>query len=119
MPVEQSYWPQVFPAMVLIGFCPDLVYVAAQLIASNSVSPRRQGIASSLIRTLNLYRNSLGLGFAGTVEAQVKATHGDVLGYRSALYLGAGLAAIGLLLDCTFVRFPKDKREGWDTSISG
>ncbi|KAI1037023.1 hypothetical protein LB505_011438 [Fusarium chuoi] len=115
MPVQQTYWAQVFPAMVLYGFCPDLVYVAAQVIASNSVSRRQQGVASSLIGTLNLYGNSLGQGFAGTIETEIGTNNDDeVRGYRAALYFAAGLAVLGLALDILFVRVPKDQREGWD-----
>ena len=114
MPVRQSYWPQMFPSMVLMGFCPDLVYVAAQLVASNSVSRQHQGVASSLIGTLNLYGNSLGLGFSGTVESEIRKTHSEVMGYRAALYFGAGLGLVGLILDLMFVRVPKDDREGWE-----
>ncbi|KAI5461958.1 major facilitator superfamily domain-containing protein [Mariannaea sp. PMI_226] len=115
MPVQQTYWAQLFPAMVLGGFCPDFVYVAAQIIASNSVSRRQQGVASSLIGTLNLYGNSLGLGFAGTLESKLVESHkNQVLGFRAALYFGAALAFVGLILDFMFVRMPKDQREGWD-----
>ncbi|RGP70921.1 aminotriazole resistance [Fusarium sporotrichioides] len=120
MPVQQTFWAQVFPAMVLYGFCPDLVYVAAQVIASNSVNRRQQGIASSLIGTLNLYGNSLGQGFAGTIETEVATNNDDeVRGYRAALYFAAGLAVLGLALDILFVRLPKDQREGWDDPSEG
>jgi MFS family permease len=71
MPVQQTYWAQVFPATIFMAFCPDFVYVAAQIVASNSVKRSQQGVAASLIGTLNLYGNSLGLGFAGTIETQV------------------------------------------------
>lgn len=120
MPVQQSYWAQTFPATVLLGFCPDFVFVAAQLIASNSVGRRQQGVASSLIGTLNLYGNSLGLGFAGTVETELTRKGGagsQVFGYRAALYFAAALSVVGLLLDFAFVRMPKDEREGWDESM--
>ena len=33
MPAEQTYWAQVFPATILMSFCPDLVFTAAQIIA--------------------------------------------------------------------------------------
>ncbi|RSL89511.1 hypothetical protein CDV31_015852, partial [Fusarium ambrosium] len=70
MPVQQTYWAQVFPATIFMAFCPDFVYVAAQIVASNSVKRGQQGVAASLIGTLNLYGTSLGLGFAGTIETQ-------------------------------------------------
>ncbi|KAI9740020.1 MAG: hypothetical protein M1818_004771 [Claussenomyces sp. TS43310] len=115
MPEKQTYWAQVFPATILMSFCPDFVYTAAQIIASNSVKRHQQGIAASLIGTLNLYGNSLGLGFAGTVETEVNKRRPDpVLGYRAALIFGAGLAAIAIVLDVLFVRMVKDEREGWD-----
>lgn len=118
MPVHQTFWSQTFAAMVISGFCPDFVYVAAQVIACNSVGRRQQGVASSLISTLNLYGNSLGLGFAGTIETEVvKRGAATVTGYRAALSFGIALAIIGLVLDFAFVRMPKDDREGWDESV--
>lgn len=118
MPEQQTYWAQVFPATFLGSFCADFVYVAAQIIASNSVGKREQGVAGSLVGTLNLYGNSLGLGFAGTVEAQVAKSAGEVMSFRAALWFGAGLAVIALVLDLAFVRMPKDNSEGWKSSGS-
>ena len=114
MPEQQTYWAQMFPATIFMAFCPDLVYTAAQIIASNSVRRHQQGIAGSLIGTLNLYGNSLGLGFAGTIEVET-SKQGRLLaqGYRSALWFGVGIAAIALVLDIAFVRMAKDDREGW------
>jgi MFS family permease len=115
MPVKQTYWAQMFPATMISAFCPDFVYVSAQIIASNSVSRSQQGVAASLIGTLNLYGNSLGLGFASTVESEVNRGEANpVKGYRAALYFGAGMAALALLVDVLFVRVKKDAREGWD-----
>lgn len=124
MPINQSYWPQTFPAMILCGFCPDFVYLAAQVIASNSVGRKYQGVASSLVGTLNLYGVSLGLGFAGTIETEVTKSflssgasgnrEGVVAGFRAALYFSAALAVVGLLLNFAFVRLPKAEREGWE-----
>ncbi len=114
---HRSYWPHVFPSVLLFAFCPDLVYTAAQIIASNSVSRRHQGTAGSLISVLNLYGNSLGLGFAGTIEVQV-GHHGkhQILGFRAALYFGVAISALALLVDVAFIRSPKDERSGWDES---
>ena len=115
MPDQQTYWAQVFPATILMAFCPDLVYTAAQIIACNSVRRAHQGTAASLVGLLNLYGNSLGLGFAGTVETEVNKHVPDMTtGYRAALYFGAGIAAIGLFIDMTSVRMVRDEREGWE-----
>ncbi|KAI8648350.1 hypothetical protein LRP88_02194 [Fusarium phalaenopsidis] len=117
MPEQQSYWAQVFPSTLFGSFCPDFVYVAAQVIASNSVSKKEQGLAGSLIGTLNLYGNSLGLGFAGTVEANIAKRHSsEVLGFRSALWFGAALSAVALLMDLSLVRMEKEDQEGWKST---
>ncbi|KAJ5677665.1 uncharacterized protein N7477_003298 [Penicillium maclennaniae] len=114
VPLHQSYWAQIFPSVVFFAFCPDLVYTAGQIIASNSVRRHQQGIAGSIIGTLNLYGNSLGLGFASTIEVQItKSSGSQVLGYRSALYFGVAISILGLILDVGFVRLVKDDREGW------
>ncbi|KAH7009655.1 major facilitator superfamily-domain-containing protein [Ilyonectria destructans] len=119
MPEQQSYWIQTFPAVFIGSICPDFVYVAAQIIASNSVGKREQGVAGSLIGTLNLYGNSLGLGIAGTLEVQlVKNGASEVMGFRAALYFGAALTVVALALDLAFVRMPKDDRRGWKSSDS-
>ncbi|GAD97553.1 efflux pump antibiotic resistance protein, putative [Paecilomyces variotii No. 5] len=114
MPAQQTYWAQVFPATIFMAFCPDFVYVAAQIVTSNSVKRKEQGVAASLIGVLNLYGNSLGLGFAGTIETEVNKHRPDpILGYRAALSFGGGIALIAVVLASLFVRVAKDEREGW------
>lgn len=115
MPEQQTYWAQVFPALLITAFGPDFLFTAAQIIASNTVKRHQQGIAGSLIGTLLFYGLSTGLGFAGTVEAYTNNHgHNPVRGYRNALYLGIGLSGCAALLAVLFVRIPKDQREGWD-----
>ncbi|KAG5743988.1 hypothetical protein H9Q70_013315 [Fusarium xylarioides] len=109
MPEQQTYWAQTFPGILIGSICADFVYVAAQIIASNSVGVKEQGIAGSLIGTLNLYGNSLGLCFAGTIETQVaRHTESASLPYRAAFFFGAGLTLVALVLNAAFVRVPRD-----------
>jgi hypothetical protein len=113
-PEQQIYWAQTFPAVIFASMCPDFIYVAAQIIASNSVKREEQGVAGSLVGTLNLYGNTLGLGFAGTIESQLhRSGKSTVLGYRAALYFGAALAVAAFVSNTIFVRVPKDDRKGW------
>lgn len=115
MPEQQIYWAQTFPSIFIGALCADFVYVAAQIIASNSVGKRDQGVAGSLIGTLNLYGNSLGLGFAGTIEIQVAKNGGSESdGFRAALWFGMALVVSALDLDLAFVRMPKNDHEGWE-----
>lgn len=116
MPVQQSYWQSVFPSTVIQSFCPDFIFTAAAIIASNSVKRNQQGIAGSLIGTLQLYATSIGLGFAGVVEVHLggKSDEGKIVkGYRAALWFGVGLAVVALVICGGWVRMPKDEREGW------
>lgn len=115
MPAQQSYWPQLFPAVILMAFCPDFIFTAAQIIASNSVKRHQQGIAGSLIGTIITYGQSIGLGFAGTVEKYTMIGETDtVQGYRNALYFAIGLGVAALVIDLLLVRVVADTQEGWD-----
>lgn len=63
-----------------------------------------QGLAGSLVSTTVNYSISLGLGFAGTVESNVNNGGRDVLrGFRGALYLGTGLAGLGVIVSICFM----------------
>ncbi|OTA94960.1 hypothetical protein M434DRAFT_236042 [Hypoxylon sp. CO27-5] len=114
MPEQQPYWYQVFPSTIMASLSPDFTYTAAQIIASNSVNRKQQGIAGSLIGSLLLYGTSLGLGFASTVESEVGKGRDIVTGYRGALYFTVGLCVAALILDVGFVRLVQDNREGWE-----
>lgn len=93
----------------------DMSFPAATLILSNAVKKEHQGIAASLVATVVNYSISLGVGFAGTVEVHVNnggKTKADLLkGYRGALYLGVGLAGLGLVICLVFLA-----RDKWRSS---
>lgn len=63
-----------------------------------------QGLAASLVNTAVNYSISLGLGFAGTVETHVNDEGRSILkGYRGALYMGVGLAGLGLAVSVGYM----------------
>lgn len=114
MPVHQGYWPQEFPGMFILGFSPDFIFTAAQIITSNSVKRNLQGVAGSLIGTIQLYGLATGLGFAGTIELYTNKHGGDPIGgIKHAFWFSVGLAGAATLM-CVLIRIPKDQREGWD-----
>lgn len=114
-PVDQTYWAQLFPAVILMAFCPDFIFTAAQIIASNAVKRHEQGIAGSLIGTIITYGQSIGLGFAGTVERYAAGgSHDMVRSIHNALYFGIGLGVAALALDLLFVRMAVHTQEGWE-----
>lgn len=114
VPAHLTYWAMAFPAMFISAFTIDLITTSAQIVASNTVAMKHQGIAGSLVGTLLSYGMSTGLGFAGTIEVNT-FDHGTRLlkGYHSAAYLAVGLAFAALVLTALFVRIPKDTWEGW------
>lgn len=115
MPEQQIYWQAMFPAAAIVAFCPDFIFTASQIVASNSVAKTQQGVAGSLIGTLLTYGISTGIGFGGTVEIYTNRQGMDIIrGYRGALYLGIAFAVAALVLSLTCVRINKDVREGWE-----
>ncbi|KAI0881951.1 major facilitator superfamily-domain-containing protein [Annulohypoxylon maeteangense] len=115
-PVEQSYWAQTFVCSLIIPWGMDMSFPAGTIIMSASLPKQHQGVAASLINTVVNYSVSLGLGFAGTVEMQVDhggLTEADDLlrGYRGALYLGIGLAGLGVAISIIFAI-----KQAWDDS---
>ncbi|KAB8233708.1 MFS general substrate transporter [Aspergillus alliaceus] len=102
IPEKLAYWAMAFPAI-------------AQIIASNTVPMKHQGVAGSLVGTLLSYGMSTGLGFASTVEVNTFDGGKNLLkGYHCAAYLAVGLGAASLIMVACFIRIPKDNREGWE-----
>ena len=97
--------------MVLSAFTIDLLVTSAQIIASNTVDVKQQGVAGSLVGTLLSYGLSTGLGFAGTVQSNTDRGGTELLrGYHAAAWLAVGFGAAALVLGVGFVRIPKDVR---------
>ncbi|CAG8898509.1 unnamed protein product [Penicillium egyptiacum] len=97
IPEHLTYWAMAFPAIFLSAFTIDLIVTSAQIITSNTVSIKHQGVAGSLVGTLLSYGMSTGLGFAGTVEVNTFDDGRDLLeGYHCAAYLPVGLAVASL-----------------------
>lgn len=110
-PIDQIYWGQIFVSMIVMPFGMDMSFPAATLTLSNTVAKEHQGIGASLVTTVVNYGIALGVGLAGTVDVHV---HGGVDtkqarldGYRAALWTGAGLGGLGLII--AFVCFARER----------
>ncbi|PWY88217.1 MFS general substrate transporter [Aspergillus heteromorphus CBS 117.55] len=104
VPLGQTYWAQAFVVSLITSWGMDMSFPSGTLILSNSMHHHHQGLAASLVTTTVNYSISLGLGFAGTVESNVNDGGKNALkGYRGALYLGIGLAALGLVTSICFM----------------
>ncbi|KAF2158704.1 hypothetical protein M409DRAFT_71496 [Zasmidium cellare ATCC 36951] len=106
LPPHQIYWAQIFVCTLVATFGMEMSFPAATVYLSNSIEREHQGVAASLVSTIVNYSISLGLGFAGTVEVNVR--HGDspkeiLQGYRGALYIAVGFAGMGLATSVVFL----------------
>lgn len=99
-PYDQIYWGQTFVSILVMPFGMDMSFPASTLILSNSVPKKHQGVGASLVNTVVNYGIALGVAFAGTVEIHVRGSEdtldGRLRGYRGALYIGIGLAGLGV-----------------------
>jgi len=122
MPIEQTYWAQLFVSVLIMPFGMDMSFPAASVILSNHMPPEHQGLAQSLVNTVVNYTISLALGIAGTVEVNVikhpkaglepGSPEFILYGYRSAFYTAIGLSALGVV--CGVLFFLKSfRKEGW------
>ncbi|EFQ25634.1 major facilitator superfamily transporter [Colletotrichum graminicola] len=106
-PADQVYWAQIFVSMLVMPFGMDMSFPAATLILSNAVKKEHQGIGASLVNTVVNYGIALGVGFAGTVEVHVnnggRTKEDQFKGFRGALFMGVGLAGLGLGVALTFL----------------
>ncbi|KAK0537950.1 hypothetical protein OC842_001457 [Tilletia horrida] len=109
MPAQQTYWANSFVSMLLTPIGMDTSFPSASIIISDHLPHSRQGQAGSLVNTAINWSIAIGLGVGGTVEHYItrdlRRKHPELdemeitlRGYRSALYVGAGLAGLGILL---------------------
>lgn len=114
-PVDQTYWGLTFVSLIVMPWGMDMSFPASTVLLSNSVERRHQGIAASLVTTVVNYSISIGLGFAGTVEVHVnnggKTFNDTLMGYRGAMYLGIGMAGLGMIISVLYLVKSTAKRD--------
>ncbi|AQZ15256.1 ATR1 (YML116W) and YMR279C [Zygosaccharomyces parabailii] len=112
-PVNQIYWAQTFVSIIIMPWGMDMSFPSATIMLSDSMPHEHQGLAASLVNTAVNYSISIGLGFAGTVEAHVNDGGSNKLkGYRGAWYLGIGLSGLGIFVAIVqaFKSFSKSRK---------
>jgi hypothetical protein len=105
MPIEQTYWAHIFPAVLITPFGMDLSFPSGTIILSNSMAREDQGVAASLVNVVVNYSISLGLGIAGTITRQLTtgSSPQDILfGYRGAWYFAIGADILGIVIAIYF-----------------
>lgn len=101
-PIDQSYWAQFFPMVIIIPFGMDFSFPSGTIILSNSMAREDQGVAASLVTTVVNYSISLSLGIAGTITRHLTGQslnpNAILNGYRGAFYYAIGLDLLGLVI---------------------
>ncbi|KAJ9099992.1 hypothetical protein QFC19_005809 [Naganishia cerealis] len=104
MPVNQVYWAQSFVATLIMPCGMDASFPAANIMISNLMPPKHQGVGASLVNTVLNYSISIGLGLAGLLEMRINSDGTKLLeGYRAAWYLGIGTGGLGMVIALTAV----------------
>jgi hypothetical protein len=107
------YWAFIFPACLLVVGGPDLSFASSGILISNVVLPEEQGVAGSFISTVVQYSIAFGLGVAATIESHTNDGGKDIVsGYRGALWLGIGFAAVAFFIVVFFVRDNRFDKKG-------
>jgi MFS family permease len=137
MPVGQIYWAQSFVATLITpigmdgsfpaGMFSVILYscfpakhhlIAANIMISNIMPPRHQGVGASLVNTVLNYSISIGLGLAGLVEMRINPDGTKLLeGYRAAWYLGIGIGGLGMAVALAAVVSERHEQKVVDAKV--
>lgn len=103
LPIHQTYWAQIFVGVLILPWGMDMSFPAATIVLSRAMPRKHQGLAASLVSTFVNYSISIGLGLAGTVEYNINDGGRNIIhGFRGALYMGVGLAGLGVVVALLF-----------------
>jgi MFS family permease len=120
MPVDASYWPDLFPAFLLLGLGAGTSFMPLITLAMSEVPKEDAGLGSGLINTAQQMAAALGVAVLGTVAASRTADllatgHSQPValtsGFHLAFAIGAASVALGIVLALTILRSPAAQPE--------
>ena len=100
-PVDGSYFPDVLPSMILLGFGAGMAFNPVLLAAMNDVEPTEAGLASGVVNTSFMMGGALGLAILASLAASrtdsLRSSGESALealtgGYHLAFLVGAAFA---------------------------
>lgn len=129
LPVDGSYWANIFPFLVIMAIGMGFTFVAGTISATNGVPAHQSGLASGLLNTTQQIGGALGLAILSAVftakytrllgeihgrPEPAQLTSAAVQGYHSAFYVGCGFAILSSLIALIFVRQKKGEKVEFD-----
>ena len=111
--VEGSYWAELFPGFLVIGFGIAFSFVPITIAAVAGTKPQEAGLASGLINTSQQIGGAVGIAILSTIA--VTTTTDDVAagvsqpealtnGFQAAFWAGAAISFAGVLVSLFLVR---------------
>lgn len=122
VPVDGSYFANVFPALVLLGLGGGMSFVGGTIAATSGVKPNQSGLASGLLNTSQQIGGSLGLAVLTGVATAGAANYvkhlttlpnaltplaAEVEGMHAAFLVGACIAFCASLIAFFVIKAPK------------
>jgi EmrB/QacA subfamily drug resistance transporter len=113
VPVGGSFWADVLPSMILLGFGAGMAFNPLLLAAMGDVAPEEAGLASGLVNTSFMMGGALGLAILASLAAHRTASlqgTGESLaaartgGYHLAFFAGTIFAVVGAVLGGVLIR---------------
>jgi EmrB/QacA subfamily drug resistance transporter len=111
--VGGSYWTQVFPGLVVMGFGLGLTFMPLTMLATYGTTSEDAGLASGLLNASQQVGGALGLAILSTLAAHMTTSQiaglghaptphdlasASTSGYRAAFIAAAGLMLLGTVL---------------------
>ncbi len=122
--VHSSYWPDVFPPMVVMGFGVGILTVPLVGTVMSAADPRDASVAGALVNTMQQIGGSVGAALLNTVSisaaAGYLASHPDgpstriaasVRGFIAASRWSLGIALAGAVIAGIVVNSPSPRSE--------
>ena len=120
LPLHGQYFWDLFPGFVLGGAGMALSFVPVTIASLTGVERADAGVASGLVNTSRQIGGAIGLAAASAIAATATSnaaadglTGAEALdhGFRTGLYVLAGLLAVGVVLAATLVGGPRRSAE--------
>ncbi len=118
-PVDGSYFADVLPPMLLIGFGAGLGFPSLMQLAMSGATPSDSGLASGLVNTSVQVGGAIGLAVLATFASERTSNlraDGQSLsaalnsGYHLAYLIGAGLVVVATAVALTVLRQPRAEK---------
>jgi MFS family permease len=113
VPVDGSYWADLFPGFLILGIGIPFAFVPITIAALAGTRPNEAGLASGLINTSQQIGGAVGIALLSTVavsktdDALASGSAASAAltdGFQQAFWIGAAIAFVGVLVSVFLVR---------------